>query len=312
MKASVAKYWPTLARQHEGVLPFMYLDTFNYLTIGIGSLMDAPTAPEELLKLPWFHKTTKGFATRAQIAAEYEVVQNRPDLSPRGGSAFAAITNYRISNAVIDTLLNEETARIWNRLKFWVPDLEKWPADAQIAMLDMGFNLGPNFLNLDRYAVIRSAVRDQNFSALARYCLDRSNTDTSRARRWLNRVKLYSNAALVRDLGAEEETLWGLNGDPKEMAMALADEVVNKLLNDPLIDDPVTGTKKPLKWCIEKMRNDTYGALVNSRTIINEVDQTEELLTTVLAEVDQTEEGLAKAEKARIDREARLAEAYKP
>lgn len=94
--------------------------------------------------------------------------------------------------------------------------------------------------------------------------------------------------------------------------MALADEVVQKLLNDPLFDDPVTKVKKSLKYCIENLRMDVYRAYKNSGVILTEVDQTEELLTAVLAEVDDTEEALARAEKARADREARLAEAYKP
>jgi hypothetical protein len=284
----------------------MYLDTLNNVTVGIGSLMQAPTAPDELLALPWFDKTTKVSATRTQLRAEYEYVQSRTDLAPRGGRFFDSITEYRISDTVMDQLLWNETQSIWNRLVHHIPELPTWQADAQLCMLDKGFNLGPNFITLDRYEVWREPIFNQHFVALSIMCRERSTH-----RRWQNRAKLYANAALVIDLGITQETLWGLSPtNLKEMEMALAEDVVNHLLNAPLIDDPVTKTKRSLKYCVENLRNDAYRAYKNSDAIKPEVDQVEELLMSVLAEVDQTEEGIARLEALRLARDARLAAAY--
>jgi hypothetical protein len=192
----------------------MYLDTNLNLTIGIGTLMegDGKTPPTELLELPW--KTAAGMAApAAQIAAEWHYVQTRTDLATRGGGVYADVTHLRISAEVIDALLWKRTRPFWERLKFWIPSLENWPADAQLAILDMGYNHGPNFLNLASWADLRAPVAEADFTTIAALLRSRSTH-----RRFQSRAKLFDNAAIVKARGLDPDVLWGEERTPVSVA----------------------------------------------------------------------------------------------
>ena len=293
MRPSVETAWPVMARDHEGVLPFMYLDTLNFLTIGIGTLMDAPTAPEEILTLPWFHKTSKVWATDSHIALEYEVVQNRPDLSPKGGSAFADITDLRIGDNTINGLLWGDTLWIWERLIQNIPAIPNWPADAQLAILGHGLQSRTELPQRGAIFSFVDPIKTANFDALSELCMAYSTH-----RRWQNRAKLWINAELV--VGTQDyDILWGLFKTPPitpevpGVALTLTPEdlkaVAKAVLEAPLYDD-IAHNWTTVGYQIRRARVDANFSRVQTDTVEGVLGRQSAILEQIVGEVDEVEE----------------------
>ena len=214
MHASVAEAWPTVAREHEGVMSHAYLDTVEKVTVGVGSLFDDGTGkpPDVFLALPW---TVGGKpAPRAVNAASWLAVKARTDLAPRGGSAFRDVTAIRLDAQTITDLLMERTGQFWDILAATLPDLEQWPADAQLALLDLGYQLGPRFLG-PRWPNFTAAAHAGDFAK----CGDHSAVRQASPGRNERRERWFDNAALVVELDIDRKRLW-LDETPKEDKMA--------------------------------------------------------------------------------------------
>jgi hypothetical protein len=205
VRPAVEAAWPAHARDFEGYCHWMYLDTFGNLTIGIGTLMegDGRNPPTELLDLPWW-RGDGSQAPVAEVSAEWYYVQTRDDLMHRGGGAYEEVTDLRLDAATVDMLLWKRTCPFWDRLVTHIPDLPNWPADAQLAMLDMGYNHGPNFLNVEGWLGFRDLVRQGNFTDMSIYIWHKSAH-----RRFGARAQLFANAAVVVQREMDPGVLWG-------------------------------------------------------------------------------------------------------
>jgi GH24 family phage-related lysozyme (muramidase) len=210
---SVSDAWPALAREHEGVCPYPYLDTVAKVTVGIGTLMDdgTGTPPAPFLALPW---TIDGrAATRAEVSSGWLLVKSRTDLAPKGGGAFRDITKLRIDAKVIDGLLMAKTREFWSVLSAQLPGLERWPADAQLALLDMSYQLGPRFMGT-RWPNFTAAAHAEDFAGCAAHCAVRQASAARNDRR----KRLFTNAACVVELGIDPAILWDARTPEETMA----------------------------------------------------------------------------------------------
>jgi hypothetical protein len=200
---SVSAAWPKVAREHEGVCAWPYADTRGLVTTGIGSLFDdgTGTPPEAFLALPW---TSGGVpATRAAIASGWLLTKARTDLAPRGGYAFRDVTTLRLDAATITRLLMERTQAFWAILGDTLPNLEAWPADAQLSLIDMAYQLGPRFLG-SRWPNFTAGAQAGDFARCAQNC---SVSQASGARNAF-RIRGFTNAARVVSLGLSPSRLW--------------------------------------------------------------------------------------------------------
>jgi hypothetical protein len=202
MRSSVQTAWPNFVTFYEGRLSWLYLDTKALVTTGIGFLMDTGTgqAPESCLALPWVDQGMP--ATRAQIGSAWSRVKARTDLAPKGGYAFKDVTTLRLSDQTISALLNAKTLEFWSVLVAQLPGLEQWPADAQLALMDMAWHMGPRFLG-SRWPNFTAAAHASDFAGMAEHC-QTANQSPRDARH----VHLFSNAALVVKLGLDPGRLW--------------------------------------------------------------------------------------------------------
>lgn len=238
MRPSVQAAWPVVAREHEGALPFMYLDTVSKVTAGIGTLLDDGSGqpPESCMSLPWttVDQGVERVATRAEIASAWAVVKSRTDLAPRGGYAFRDVTTLRLDDRTIDGLLTAKTLEFWSVLSAQLVDLEEWPADAQLALIDMAYQLGPRFMG-PRWPNFTAAAHASDFAACADHCSVRQAS----VERNTHRKRLYRNAATVVELGIPPAKLWDRLTPEREDDMPLTDAdllAIRKIVAEELVE----------------------------------------------------------------------------
>lgn len=166
MFQSVSDAFFDFSRQFEGVLHFMYLDVKNLVTTGVGNLIDPVSAA---LPLPWTDKNSGASADSGTISAEWNNVKSRTDLSPRGGGAFESITNLRLSDDDISTLVGNKLTNNESIL-LGTPEFSgfpNWPADAQLGLLSMAWAMGPAFAQAGHFPNFRGDCAALNFAQAA-------------------------------------------------------------------------------------------------------------------------------------------------
>lgn len=131
----------------------MYLDNLGLVTTAIGNLVDAttgnPSAPwTPALALPWKHGPTGAPAFPNEIIDAWKAVKARQDLKDLGGgnSQFSALTDLRLSEKDIDDLFAKTRDNSIATLKAnGFPNIDSFPADAQMGLLSMAWALGAAF-----------------------------------------------------------------------------------------------------------------------------------------------------------------------
>jgi hypothetical protein len=209
---SVSAAWPTLAREHEGSFRWPYLDHLGNVTVGIGLLIESGGKPtEECLRLPWMVDGRP--ATRVLIVAGWEAVNARTDLAGRAGQ-FEKVSRLRIDDQTIDAALAVKTREFWSILTAQLVDLEEWPADAQLALLDMAYQLGPRFMG-PKWPIFTAAAHSSDFIKCSQNCSVRQASEARNGAR----IRWFQNAAQVEFLNLNPERLWD-NETPKEPDLA--------------------------------------------------------------------------------------------
>jgi hypothetical protein len=198
MRASAAAAWPALCTQYEGRCYWLYLDTLFYPTTGLGyRVVDL----ESMRSLPWLTSADTP-ATQNQIDAEWRKINNRRDLAAKGGFAYKSAASLHLDDVAVDGLLAITTSTFWSTLTKTLPDLDAWPADAQLALMDMAWNLGPNFLG-PKWPNFTKAAKAANFDAAAASCLR-----SVKAPRDYRHQRMFTNAAAVVHHDLDPAVLW--------------------------------------------------------------------------------------------------------
>lgn len=119
--------------EEEGSIAWPYLDTRGNVTVGVGHRIPNVEAAEDL---PWLYRGQP--ATLEQLRAGwYWLISQTPGL---------VASTYRrdltLSDAAIRNLLTADLASTRKRVRGVYKGFDNYPASAQKALLDMGFNLG--------------------------------------------------------------------------------------------------------------------------------------------------------------------------
>jgi GH24 family phage-related lysozyme (muramidase) len=177
----------TRQRQSEGVIPHMYLDTRGFVTCGVGHLLETSAHAEAL---PFCYSEGRP-ATVAEIRSEYAVVKGlTPGKVPGFYRIFATL---RLMPAAIDELHERDIAAKSAELQSRLPAFVNYPAAAQMALLDMAFNLGTGGL-FEKFPTLINTVRARDWLACSVHChrvgiQDSRNVETA---------ELFKQAAEVR------------------------------------------------------------------------------------------------------------------
>ena len=146
----------------EGAIPWMYLDTRGYVTVGVGLMLPNAAAAQ---KLPFLvgHRT----ATQDEIATEYARVEALPMGRP---ALFYRRENGLVLEKVeIDSLLRTVLSGFEAELRAKLTGYDRFPDSVKLALLDMAYNLGPVGL-LQGYPTLIAAVEAGNWSKAATNC----------------------------------------------------------------------------------------------------------------------------------------------
>jgi GH24 family phage-related lysozyme (muramidase) len=149
----------------EAFVPYMYKDSENFVTVGIGHLLrDANMAKV----VPFVERGTNKTAHENHRINAFNKVKNSPISGQAGASAFEPLTNIVISEAdaisLAESDMDEFIRILRSRMNF--PEFDTYPETAKMGLLDMAYtsgvegikNIFPNFTLGVRH-------RDWNFAA---------------------------------------------------------------------------------------------------------------------------------------------------
>lgn len=215
MKPAAIKVFLEQSVRLEGYVPYMYLDVKGLVTTGIGNLIDPMPLGGNL---PWKHKSDGRMATQSEYSREWQLVKNTTTLAKHGHRAAAGITQLRLDEKDVHTLVDQVRARFWGILERRFPKINEWPADAQLATMSMAWACGPWF----RFGNLETALNAGNFRAAAASCTINSTGNPGVIPRNVMNTSLYITAQMGVDGQLDPEIVhWGADRSPRGLQMAL-------------------------------------------------------------------------------------------
>ncbi|MBM3597559.1 MAG: hypothetical protein FJX35_05050 [Alphaproteobacteria bacterium] len=136
MRITAAAYLP-FARDFEGSVPHLYLDTVGVVTVGIGHALESV---EEATDLPFTAGPHGPKASAAQIEADYLRVKAQP--KGRTAGFYRRFSQIVLADAAIADLFVADADDVLADLARRIPEFDTLPAPAQLALLDLALNLG--------------------------------------------------------------------------------------------------------------------------------------------------------------------------
>ena len=169
----------------EGSISHMYLDTVGKVTVGVGNMLPNVSAAK---KLAFVNRTTKKKATDTEKETDFNTVKKQP--KGRIASSYRQHTKLDLPTIEIDKLLDKRINEFKRGLKLSFPKFDSYPVTAQMAMLDMAFNLGVNGL-VTKFPSLKKAIESQDWTTAAK---ESNRPQVSKARNELVK-KWFSEAA---------------------------------------------------------------------------------------------------------------------
>jgi GH24 family phage-related lysozyme (muramidase) len=203
MHPSVREAFPVITRPHEDDIPHMYRDSIGKVTVGMGRLIDTEAGiTTEALRYP-FKNRAGGWVSEAVIAAEFAKIK----AAPKGAPAAAKIATLFLDQLDRDTILFRTLDAFERIIASIFPEWETWPADAQLALLSLAWNVGPAFDT--EWPTLTENLRRQNFLYAAENAIPRDdNGEFVKAARWRQNTELWTHAAGVVALKRDPTKLW--------------------------------------------------------------------------------------------------------
>lgn len=161
--------------EHECPVPHMYLDIEGNVTIGVGHLIPSAAAAAALALFWRLGPAASGVAGGALRPASeaakrraWRAVKAKRDRARRGHTAFRNVTRLIMSDDEVAMLRNRDIGRTRRELaaRAEFRRYETFPADAQLALIDMAFNLGVAGLG-ENFPKFSAAVARRNWKVAA-------------------------------------------------------------------------------------------------------------------------------------------------
>jgi GH24 family phage-related lysozyme (muramidase) len=132
----------SLIKRHEGVAAHMYLDSRSYITIGYGEMI--PSA-SDTLRINMRRYDNRAAVTSDEKRGEWNMLRNLSKAGvPRNFTAKSYQKNATlyITQVEADTLMGKKLDGFIHILRTNYPKFDTFPEDAQVAMIEMTYNLG--------------------------------------------------------------------------------------------------------------------------------------------------------------------------
>ncbi len=147
-------------KMHEGVVPWMYLDTTGHVTVACGRCLETAA---EAKTLAFVDRSTRVPATPEAIEEGFQKVQAAPP--GRLARFYRQFSSVELPPEVIDRILDADVVCFWDDPRHLLPEVRGYPDPIQEALLDLAYNLGPAGL-LKREELI-GAVRKGDWQSAA-------------------------------------------------------------------------------------------------------------------------------------------------
>lgn len=144
----------------EGRIPYMYVDTRGFVTVGVGYMLPHAGAAAEL---PFVWREGGQRATTDEIRTEFDRVHQQP--MGKLAQAYKPFTKLDLPDAAIDALLKTTADRFELGLTQNFTGYRNYPAPAKRALLDMAYNLGID--GLLKFKKLKAAVEAGNWAGAA-------------------------------------------------------------------------------------------------------------------------------------------------
>lgn len=148
----------------EGRVSHMYLDVNGYVTAGIGALL---ATPQTAIALIWHRRDGSGEGTEEEISNEWFAV--RGCSAGRPADTYRAVTRLDLADHEIDRLFRRRVDEFCAQLASHFPLWPEWPESAQLATLDMAYNLGVGALT-SRWPRLCQALRSMDWRMASLDC----------------------------------------------------------------------------------------------------------------------------------------------
>ncbi len=141
----------------EGRFSHMYLDVNGFCTVGVGNLLPDEHAACALL---FVHRDSTAEATDAEIVVAF----HRVAAAKKGlrASAYRDLTSIDLRDGDIDRLFRRRVDEFVAQLSKVFPEYGTFPVEAQMAILDMAFNLGSHAL-ATKWPRLSYAIQTRNW-----------------------------------------------------------------------------------------------------------------------------------------------------
>jgi len=147
----------------EGNVPWMYLDTNGYVTVGVGEMLATAARAQSL----GFVDISNQPATADAILAEYQRVAALA--AGKGKDFYRSPTSPTLPQATIDVILLQHLIFFDGQLQQRFAKYPNFPDPAKLGLLDMIFNLGPAKL-FNTYPHFMGYVQNQDWANAATEC----------------------------------------------------------------------------------------------------------------------------------------------
>lgn len=232
MKDSVRRYWLEFNNPLEGRVQYMYCDRLGYVSTGVGIKIDqtsapmtAPTPAQRASSLDLANQfqwtaPDNSVATAEMVAADWDSVKSRMDLSAQGHLAYLDKRNLVLSQDEIDRAVFAKVDAMEATLKGgYFTDFDDWPADAQLGLLSMSWGIGP--ARFGEYPTFRGYVAAGDWAGASGECRMLPNEGTIIIRNKRN-AQCFQNAGRVVGEGLDPELLSVDLTSPLGIQVALA------------------------------------------------------------------------------------------
>lgn len=163
----------SMLKQYEGNIPYMYLDSRGYVTVGVGFLLDSANAATNYTFYLNVAAVTQPSpvvlsvpqkATADQIKGEWTKIKGQA--TPHLANFYEKFTTMKMLQGDIDAALTTKINSFEGSARQIFSDWDSFASSAQLALLDMIYNLG----SLSAFPKLVGAANKKDWATCAAEC----------------------------------------------------------------------------------------------------------------------------------------------
>lgn len=192
MHPSVVNSFVAFTKPLEGCVNSIYVDIKEFLTVGLGCLVDPISLA---MTLPWVEPDGSP-TSQNEIARQWRIVKaNAPRLCRLHWKYAAPLTTMRLTDAGVLQVAAQRLAGNEKILRHHFPNWDQFPADAQLGCFSMAWAVGADFPRI--FGNFKLAANRQDWTGAIAACSIRSDNNPGVVPRNTQNRLCFANAQQV-------------------------------------------------------------------------------------------------------------------